>query len=82
MKYLYNVTKAAWMLNYGTKTFSPHHMNSVLVEAWDALNVSYRNIIRGRFVKKTYNSIGPRRFTTNTQACAASIPLSSGTKAE
>ena len=35
LKSLYNVAKSAWMLKYGTTKFSPHHMNSVLVEEWD-----------------------------------------------
>ena len=30
---LYNVVKSAWILKYGTNKFSPHHMNSVLVES-------------------------------------------------
>ena len=38
LKSLYNVAKSAWMLKYGTKKFSPHHTNSVLVEAWNAFD--------------------------------------------
>ena len=33
LKSLYNITKAEWMLKYGTTRFQPHHMSSVLVEA-------------------------------------------------
>ena len=32
LKALYNISKAKWMLKYGTTRFQPHHMNSVLVE--------------------------------------------------
>ena len=54
LKSLYNIEKSAWMLNYGTTKFSPHHMNYVLVEAWDAFNMSAGNIIRDGFEKKIY----------------------------
>ena len=27
LKYLYNIVKAVWMMNYGSKKFSPRHMN-------------------------------------------------------
>ena len=52
LKSLYNVAKSAWMLKYGTKKFSPRHMNSVLVEAWVTLKVSSGNIIRDIFVTR------------------------------
>ena len=51
LKSLCNVAKDAWMLKYGTTKFSPHYMNSVLVEAWDAFKVSARNITREIFLK-------------------------------
>ena len=51
LKYIYNVEKSAWMLKYGMKRFSPHHINSVLVEAWDAFKMSTDNIIRNSFTK-------------------------------
>ena len=34
MKALYNISKAKWMLKYGTTRFQYNHMNSVLVELW------------------------------------------------
>ena len=40
LKSPYNITKAEWVLKYGTKRIQPHHMSYVLVEAWDALKVS------------------------------------------
>ena len=36
LKALDNISKAKWMLKYGTTRLQPHHMNSVLVEAWYA----------------------------------------------
>ena len=82
LKSLYNVVKSVWMLKYGTKTFSPHHMNSVLVESWDAFKMSAGNIIRDSFAKTKLPPLRPNNLTTNTQACAASIQVSSGSKAE
>ena len=51
LKSLYNVSKVSWILNYGMVIFLPHHMNSILMEVWDACNVSVRNIISEKFVK-------------------------------
>ena len=39
LKALYNISKAKWMLKYGTTRFQPHHMNSVLVETWDVFSL-------------------------------------------
>ena len=46
LKSLYNVAKSVWMLKYGIKTFSPHRMNSVLIEVWDDFKMSSDNIVR------------------------------------
>ena len=70
------------MLKYVTTIFLPHHMNFVLVESWDAFNVSAGNIIRDVFVKKSIPPLRPPGITTNIQACAASIQVSYGYKAE
>ena len=51
LQYLYNEVKSACMLNFGTKKFLPHRMNSLLVESWDAFKVSAGNTIRYIFVK-------------------------------
>ena len=51
LKALYDISKAKWILNYGTTRFQPHNMNSVLVEAWDAFKVSSGNIIVDNFSK-------------------------------
>ena len=78
---IYNVAKSECMMKYGTKTFSPHHMNFVLVEAWDAFKMSAGNIIRDSFAKTNLPPLSPPNLTTNNQACAASIQVSSGAKA-
>ena len=70
------------MLKYGTKKFSSHHMNYVLVEAWYAFKMSAVNIIREIFAKKKLLPLSPPYLTTNTQAYAASIQVSSGAKTE
>ena len=51
LKSIYNVVKSMCMLKCGTKRFSPHHMNSILVEAWDSFKISSGNIIRDSFAK-------------------------------
>ena len=57
-------------------------MNSVLVEALDAFKMSARNIIRDRFSETNLLPLSPPNLTTNTQAYAASIQVSSGAKDE
>ena len=66
LKSLYNVENSEWMLKYRTTKFSPHHMNSVLIEAWDAFNMSAVNIIRGRFEKTKLPPLRPTNLITNT----------------
>ena len=70
------------MLNYGMIKFSPHHKNSVLVQVWDSFKVYVRNIIRDRIMKKNLPPSIPPKFTTNNQACYASIQVYSGHKDE
>ena len=60
----------------GWKIF-PHHMKSILVQAWYAFKVSTSNIIRYIFVKTKQLPFSPPKFTANTQACVSSIQLSS-----
>ena len=60
----------------------PHHINSILVGTWDAFNVSDRKVIRDRFVKTKLHPLIPTNLTTDTQACADSVQVSSGPKAE
>ena len=57
-------------------------MNSVLVEAWDDFKVSAGNIIRDISTKTMLPPLIPPYLITNTQACAASIQVYSGAKAE
>ena len=81
LKYLYKMAKSAWILTYEMTKFTPHHMNSVLVEAWYSFNISVGSIIRNRYSKTKLPPFIPLNLTTNTQACAASIQVSSGSKA-
>ena len=77
LKALYNVSKDKWMLKYGTTRFQPHHMNSVLVEEWDAFKVSSGNIIVDRFSKTHLLSLSPPNMITNIQEMVASVQTSS-----
>ena len=71
------------MLKYGTKKFLTHHINSVLVEAWDTFKVSDGNIIRDSFSKTMPPPpLRPSNLTTKTKACDASIQVSYGPKDE
>ena len=81
LRSLYNVVKSACLMKYVMKRFSPHHMNSALVEVWDAFKMSARNIIRDRFAKNILPPLIPTDLTKNAQACAAFVQVSSGEKA-
>ena len=70
------------MLKYGEKIILPHHMNSILVEAWDAFKVSTRKLVRDRFVKTKLDPLSIPDFTTQTQAYVASVQLFYGAKDE
>ena len=61
------------MLKYGTTRFQPRHMNSVLVEAWDAFKVSSGNIIVDSFAKNHLLPLSPPNMITNTQAMVDSV---------
>ena len=62
------------MLKYGTTKQLPH-VNSILMESWDAFKVSSGNIIRERFLKTKIPPLIPPDLNTNTQACAASAQV-------
>ena len=65
------------MLKYVTTRFQPHHMNFVLVEAWEYFTVSTGNIIRDSFSKTHLLPLSPPNMITNTHACVSSIQISS-----
>ena len=77
LKALYNLSKANWMVKYGTTRFQPHHMNDVPVEAWDAFKVTSGNIIVDSFTKTHLLPLSPSNILTNTQAMVASVQTSS-----
>ena len=66
LKALYNILKDKWMLKYGTTRFQSHHMNSVLVETWEAFTVSAGNTIRDSFCKTRLPPLCPPNMITNT----------------
>ena len=65
------------MLKYGNTRFQPHHMNSVLVEMWEAFKLSSGNITRYSFYKNHLLPLIPPNMITNIQACVAFIQTSS-----
>ena len=65
------------MVKYGTTKFQPHHMNDVLVEAWNAFKVASGNIIVDSFAKTHLPPLIPPNIITNTQAMVASVQTSS-----
>ena len=77
LKALYNRLKDKWMVKYGTTRFQPHHMNAVLVEAWDAFLEASGNIIVDSFAKTHLLPLIPPNIITNTQAMVASVQTSS-----
>ena len=77
LKALYNRSKAKWMVKYGTTRFQTHHMNSVLVKAWNAFKVASSNIIVDSFAKTHLLPLSPPNMITNTQAMVASVQTSS-----
>ena len=83
LKSLCNDVKSTWMLKYGTKQILPHCIKPILVVAWDAFKVTDRKFIRKSFVKtKLPPLLSPTNLTANIQACAASVQISSVSKAE
>ena len=65
------------MLKCGTMRFQPHHMNTVLVEAWGAFKVASGNIIVDSFAKTHLLPLSPPNIITNTQAMVSSVQTSS-----
>ena len=51
LKSHYNDGNVSWMLKYGMAQFLYLHMNSLLMEEWDAFRISARSIIREIFLK-------------------------------
>ena len=82
MMSLYNQEKSEWMLKYWTTIMLPHHMNSILVGAWDALKMSYGKVIRYRFSKTKLHPLSPPESTTNIQSCADFFREPSGSNSD
>ena len=66
LKALYNISKSKWMLKYVTTRFQPHHMNSFLVEAWEAFKASSGNIIVDSFAKTSLLPLSLPNMIKNT----------------
>ena len=77
LKALYKILKDKWMLKYSTMMFQPYHINSVLVETWEAFTVSAGKIIMDSFNETYLLPLSPPNMITNTQAFVAPIQKSS-----
>ena len=61
------------MLKYETKKRVSYHMNSILVQEWDAFKGSSGKIIKELFVETKLITLSPPEYFSNTQACVASV---------
>ena len=68
------------MMNHGTITFIPQHMDSILVEAWYSFNVSPRNIIGYIFFKTNLLPLSHTNFSINIQVFVSFIRIYDGPK--
>ena len=65
-----------WMSHHGTLKFTPTHMNSILVETWEAFKLSSATITQ-KYFNKTH--LLPRYLSyisTNDQDCLAGTHVS------
>ena len=67
LEYLYNDSKVSWILTDGTEKYLPQPMDSIMVEVWDAFNVSIWISITDSFVKIYKKTSSPiiLDFSTN-----------------
>ena len=82
LKYLYNVAKYTWMLKYGTEKFFTSRHELCLDGIMGYLQgISWKHH-QINICENKYTPLIPPDLTINTQACAASIQVFSGSKAE
>ena len=62
------------------KKMLSHHMNSILVESWDAFNVSSGKVIRDRSVKNKLPPLRPTDLIKTTHVFDDFFQVSSGSK--
>ena len=70
------------MSNRGTPKFMPSHMNDVLVETWEDLNISYISITQGAFKKTHRIPLFSSYQYTNLQDLLEATKISIGQKSD
>ena len=77
--------KATWDEKFGTTTFTPPHMDQVVVDAWNMFTLKSAPIIVNAFEKTHIHPLQPpkeKRDNTVVASCAASIQCGTGKKAK
>ena len=69
LKSLYVNAIMNWMRHHGTLKFIPPHMNSILVETWEAFKISSEIITHNDFKKTHLLLLYPLDIGKNHQAC-------------
>ena len=80
LKNLYGNARMNCIRHYGTLKFTPPHMNSFLVETWEAFKLSSAEITRKGFKKTHLLLLSPPGIGTNRQAFLAGIKHSNREK--
>ena len=70
-----------WMRHFGTLKFSTPHINSTLVETWEAFKLPSATITQKYFKKTHTPPLSPPYIVTNHQACLAGTQNSNREKA-
>ena len=79
---LYGNSRMNWMRHNGTLKLTPHHMNFILVETWEALKLLSATITKTDFKKTHLPPLYPLYIGTNHQPCLAGIQQSNIEKAD
>ena len=80
IKNLYGNVIMNWTIHHGTLKFSLPHMNSVLVETWEAFKIPSATITQKAFKKTHLPPLYPADIGTNQQDHLAGIQLSNRDK--
>ena len=79
---LYGDARMNLMRHHGTLKFTPAHMNSILVETWEAFKLSSAKITQKAFKENPPPPLSPLYTGTNHQACLASTQQSNREKVD
>ena len=79
---LYGNVIMNWMRNHGTLKFILTHMNSAIIETWEAFNLSYATTTQKSFKKTHLLPLSPPYKGTNRQACFAGTQMTNRDKSD